>query len=265
MNLPAAVYPVARVAPNLRHACGGVWRLTFRKFSRPQQALVFLGVFTLLGLLEFAAVRDGRPRVFSEWTTRFYLTFLVPLSAFLAGASALRDEMKAGSADYVLTRPVPRPAFVVFQFFSHLVCVQILGLIALAVIVGVSQLRHIPGVGAVVPAMLLAQVLAITAFTAFGFLCGVLTSRFLIVGLFYAAVIEIGLGRIPTQINQLSITRRLLDYLVPLMPAAVPVTVPPPGAWATAMPLVLFSLAMLGVATAVFSLREIIGESARDT
>ena len=75
----------------------------------------------LLTLLTFAIVRPGRVMPFSNWTAGFYLTFLVPLLAFLSGGGAMRDEMKPSSVDYVLTRPVRRTAFVVFRFLSHLV------------------------------------------------------------------------------------------------------------------------------------------------
>ena len=266
MSQPAAVFPAARVAPNLWHAFGGVWRLSYRKFTRPEQWLIFGIVYGLLGMVEIAIVRDGRSRAFSEFFISFYVTFVVPLSAFLAGAGALRDEMKAGSADYVLTRPVPRPAFVGFKFFSHLVCVQLLGALALAMIVYIAQLRHIPALGSVVPSLLLAQVITVTAFTALGFFFGVLTSRFLVLGLAYAAVVEVGLGRIPTQISRLSLTHQIADYLQPLMPAAAPIvagTVPPTAA-ATTLAFLLFSAVALGLAAAIFTLRELIGEAARD-
>ncbi|HUR60068.1 MAG TPA: ABC transporter permease subunit [Opitutaceae bacterium] len=266
MSQPAAVFPVARVAPNLWHAFGGVWRLTYRKFTRPEQWLVFAGVYGLLAMMEIAIVRDGRSRAFSEFFIKFYMTFVVPMSAFLSGAGALRDEMKAGSAEYVLTRPVLRPPFVAFKFFSHLVCVQLLGALALALIVYIAQLRHIPALGNVVPSLILAQVLTVTAFTALGFFCGVLTSRFLVLGLVYAAVIEVGLGRIPTQISRLSLTHQIADYLEPLMPAAAPLVtgVVPPGAVVTTVTFLLFSAVALGLAAAIFTLRELIGEAARD-
>jgi ABC-2 type transport system permease protein len=264
MSQPSAVFPVARVAPNLWHAFGGVWRLTYRNYTRPGPWLVFLGIYALLGLMEIAMVRDGRSRAFSEFFIKFYLTFLVPMSAFLSGAGALREEMKAGSADYILTRPVLRPAFVVFKFISHLMCVQVLGLLALAMIVYIAHLRHIPALGNVVPSLILAQVLIVTAFTAFGFFSGVLTSRFLIVGLAYGAVVEVGLGRIPTQISRLSLTHQIADFLQPLMPGALPVATLPPSAVATTMTFLMFSGVMLALAAAIFSLRELIGEAARD-
>jgi ABC-2 type transport system permease protein len=265
MSQPIAIFPAARVAPNLWRAFGGVWRLSYRKFTRPEQWLVFLGIYALLGLIEIAIVRDGRVRAFSEFSIEFYLTFIVPMIAFMAGAAALRDEMKAGSADYVLTRPVLRPAFVLFKFLSHLACVQFLGLLAFVLVIYIAQLRHIPALGNVAPAMLLAQVLTVTAFTAFGFFSGVITSRYLIIGLAYGAVVEVGLGRIPTTINQLSLTHRIADYVQPLMPGATPLATVAPGAGAIASTFLVFSAVMLAVAAAIFSLRELIGEASRDT
>src|SRR5256885_9687059 len=112
----AATFSPPRVAPNLSHAWGGVWRLTFRRLLVPAHWLT-LGIgLAVLTLLFIGGVHGGSPEHFIDWTSSFYVTFLVPALAFMAAGGAMRDEMKSGTVDYVLTRPVPRPAFVVFKF-----------------------------------------------------------------------------------------------------------------------------------------------------
>lgn len=256
--------PLARVTPNLRHAFGGIWRLTFRRFIGPGQCLAFAAMLLLLGLMEFAIVSDGGARAFSDGSVRLYMSFLLPVVSFLSGAGAMRDEMKSGSVDYIHTRPVQRPAFVLFKFLSHLACVQAAAVAAFAVLLLVANLRHIAGLADVVPGLLLAQGLTVTAFVAFGFFCGVLTSRYLVLGLAYGAVVEVGLGRIPTQLGRLSITRQVAAYLQPIMPAAAPASAPEQSAWALAGTLLIVSFVLIALVALIFRLRELVGEHTRE-
>jgi ABC-2 type transport system permease protein len=203
MNAPASAHPPPRVAPNLAHAFGGVWRLTYPRFLTAGQLIMTLVLLALLALIGFAMVREGRARTFAEWCAYIYYTSLLPILAFLMGAGAIRDDMKAGAVDYVLTRPVPRPAFVAFRFVAQIVCLQVLFLLALGVLVGIGMGENIPGVMAALPTMLLAQVLALTVFFAFGFFSGVLTSKYIVIGLLWGAFLEIGIGNIPTELARL--------------------------------------------------------------
>jgi ABC-2 type transport system permease protein len=265
MNPPSVSLPATLVAPNAGHAFGGIWRLTARRFLAPRQLLPLPFVLALLAILAGAVVRDGNAKVFHSWSTEFYLAFLVPVLAFLSGGGAFRDEIKAGAVDYVLTRPIRRPLFLVFKFLAHQACFQLLCLSGLAVVAGVGVFRHIPDVGSVIPALLLGQVLLIAAFSAFGFLCAVLTSRYLVVGLCYGVVIEAGVGNTPMQINRLSMThqvRALVERLIALAPP--PPAAPEPAVWTTVGLALVFAAVMVAVAAAVFSFQELAGARPTD-
>ncbi len=260
----ASGFSAPRVTPNQIHALGGVWRLTFRRFVGPTQAASFVAMLGLLCLVELAIVWEGRPRAFSEFGLELYLGFLLPVISFLSGAGAMRDDLKSGTVDYVLTRPVLRPAFIAFRFFCQLACVQAAGLIALGVMLGIANYRHIEGLAAVAPWLLLAQLITITAFLALGFFAGFLTSRFLIIGLAYGAVIEVGLGRIPTQLNRLSLTHQISALIGPLMPAAPPGLPLDQTALGTVTVVLTFAAVMVGMTMALFTLRELLGEHTRE-
>jgi ABC-2 type transport system permease protein len=256
MNFAPAFSP-PRVAANLSHAFGGVWRLTLRRYLLPARWLtvvIGLGVLALLCL--GSSHRSAAP--YLGWACGFYVTFVVPAFAFMSAAGALRDEMKAGTVDYVLTRPLPRPAFVVFKYLAHLAGVQIDLLLAFAVVLGVGYGRGAEGLTAAVAPMLLAQVMLVAGFTAFGFLCGGLTKGYVLIGLGYAAIVEAGIGQIPTQLSRLSMTHQVRGLLAPLMdPAAALV---PVSAWfSTGAMLLAFGVLTLAAAAAVFTLRELAG------
>jgi len=81
----------------------------------------------------------------------------VPVMAFISAAGAMRDEMKSGTVDYVLTRPLPKPALVVFKYLAHLACAQVDFLCAFAVVVAIGMYRHAPGLTAILPNAVMAD------------------------------------------------------------------------------------------------------------
>jgi ABC-2 type transport system permease protein len=251
-----------RVRPNQRHAFGGVWRLTFRRWLSLNQLLTTAGMLALLGLVARSSITRGDAAEYFEWTGNFFLGVVVPILAFLSGAGAMRDDLKAGSVDYLFTRPVRRPAFIVFRYLSHLACTQITYLLAFGVLVAVGVFRQVPNLTAGLPLLLLAQVITIAAFVALGFCCAVLVSRYLIIGLLYAGVVEAGVGQIPTQLSGLSMTRQVRELLEPLMTSASEATLA--GAFTTTISLLVFSSVFIAVAALVFSIREFSGTPARD-
>ena len=268
MNLPASSSLTPRVspiAPNLRNAFGGIWRLTFRRFLAPSQWTIPAILLGVLVLIAFATVREGNAQLYFRWTSQFYLTFLVPILAFLSGAGAIRDEMKPATVDYVLTRPVRRPVFVAFKFLSHLACLQVGFLLALGAVLAVGVYRHIPSLFAALPWLLLGQAVAVTAFSALGLLCGALTSRYLVVGLFYAGIVESAIGRVPTQLNRLSMTHQLRALLEQVLPGFNPALLPAQSPLAIVGLLLIFSAIMVAAAALYFAFQELAGARTNET
>lgn len=132
------------------------------------------------------------------------------------------------------------------------------------VLAGVAAWRGDAGFAAALPLLLLAQFLAIVVYGAFGLLCGLLTSRFVIVGLIYGAAIEVGLGSVPTQLGWLSLVRHLRGLLDPLLLRAGENAPGHLGAAATIALLLAAAAALLAVAAALFSRREFAGSAARE-
>lgn len=259
MNAPSAALPAPRVTPNARHAFGGIFRLTLRRFLTTGHLLAVAGSLALVGLLAFG---NGRRDTYLDWIVGFYVTLLVPIVAFITAAGALRDDMKSTSVDYLLTRPVRRPAFILFKYFSHVACSQCDFLLALVVVLVVGHQRGVPGVLAAAPLLLFAQVLVIVAFSALGFFAAALTTRYTLLGLGYGAIVEVGIGQIPTQLNKLSMTAQVKAMLGSLNPGADPTAIAlaagaDPSVVGTTSVLLALAAVMVALAAAVFSLREL--------
>lgn len=248
--------PPAAVAPNAWHAFGGVWRLTFRRFMTPMQGIVFAGAIALLLLIGFALTRTGNIRGFYNFLADFYLTIVTPMVAFIAAAGTIRDDLRPAVTDYVLIRPMRRPAFILFKFVAHVACMQVGFLVALVALMGLGSAREITGLAASFPWLLFAQALTVMAFSAFGFLCGALSSKYFLIGLAYAGLVELGVGAIPTQINRLSMLRQVNTLLHSVLPHVRPAG-EPQDALTTIV--VLFSIAavMVALTAGLFAVREL--------
>ena len=122
-----------------------------------------------------------------------------------------------------------------------------------------------PGLWTAAPVLLVAQLSVITAFSAFGFLGAVLTARYVLVGLVYGGVIEIGLGKIPTQLNRLSMTQQVRTMLEPITRVAGAETVAAePNVLLTVGILLAFAATILAVTATVFAAQELASSPSRE-
>lgn len=254
-------FPAPRVAPNLANAFGGVLRLALYRCTAPSYWLWTTGMMLLIGVLAVTSTHRGERADFLGWTTEFYVTFFIPALAFLSGGGAIRDEMKGNAVDYILTRPIPRWAYLLFRYTAQWATTQISFLLVFGVLIGVGLYRDFPPSGADLALLFLAQILAITVFMAFGFLFGVLTSRYVVIGLVYGSVVEVGLGRVPVQLSQLSMLHQLRTLLRLLeSEGAIGWT----AVQASAV-LIAVTLGVLGLAATIFARRELAGARPSDT
>lgn len=265
MNTPPPLpKPLPTATPEWRRTLGGIWRLTYCRFLAPQQLGILAGLLGLLALLALSGIRNGNAEHFAQWSVKLYLTFVAPVFAFLSAAGLIQDDMKPATVDYVLTRPVRRHVFVLYRYLTHTACLQVQCLLALGVLVAVGMFRQVPDLAATVPSLMLAQILAVMAFSALGFAFGAFSSRYQILGLFYAGVVEVGIGNIPTQLNRLSMThhvRSIASNILQLRQNSLAQFDRLPG---SIIALLVFSLVLVAVAAALFSLRETAGTRAKD-
>jgi ABC-type transport system involved in multi-copper enzyme maturation permease subunit len=249
----------------------GLWRLTARRFFTPGYWIILAGMLVLLAIFSIPAAPDRATAAdgLLPWAAGFYVCFLLPIFAFISSASAMRDSFGAATVDYVFTRPIRRPAFVVFRYLTQMLCTQIDFLFSFAVIIGLGVYHDVPGLWPALPTLLLGQVTAIVVFSAFGTACAALTSRYVIVGLLYAGIVEVGLGNVPTQINQMSLVRQVLGILRPVIgehgdPLARLASVASLSQSGIVALLLAISIVLVAISALVFAVQEFTGSAGRD-
>jgi ABC-2 type transport system permease protein len=268
---PSESFAPPRVAPRASAALGGIWRLTSRRFYAVNYRVTLAGLLAALAVFSIPATssRGNAARDFLPWAAGFYVCFVVPILSFIFAAGAMRDDLGAASADYVFTRAVRRPVYLIFRYLTQVAVAQIDFLFALLVITGLGLYWQVPGLWPALPLILLGQVAAVFVFSATGMLCGLLTSRYVIVGLLYGAVVEAGLGNVPTQLSQISLVRHLVALVRPLYgdtdwsltPGALSGTASIPATLAVLGSVVVIAVALCAM---LFSLREFAGSASRE-
>ncbi|MES2694505.1 MAG: hypothetical protein V4773_13600 [Verrucomicrobiota bacterium] len=275
--MDAASFPAPRVTPHPLHALGGLWFLTSRRFFTPKYWIMLAGMLAALVVLSLPVTENPEviAREFIPFAAGFYVCFVVPILSFISAAGAVRDDLGAATIDYVFTRPVSRPLYLAFRYLTQMVCSQLDFLFGFAVIAGLGIFHHVPNFTAALPTLFLGQFMAVIVFSAFGCFCGMLTNRYIIVGLMYGALVEIGMGNVPTQINQISLVRHIVTLIRPvagnedgtfmqaphvhMLPGSVPLAILP-----TIALLLAITVGLLAASGALFTVKQFTGAAAKE-
>jgi ABC-type transport system involved in multi-copper enzyme maturation permease subunit len=258
--------------PGFAGALRGIWLLTWKsQFSwrRLPGRLAVLLVLPFLvwittqspeGWSQHHAELQGewsrRSAPFYHWLVDVYFFIILPLSCVRGCGALMRDELQADTLGFLVTRPASRARLLCVKYLSQLAWLQILLLTETLLLFGVGAGRQIPELGGLLPLFVAVQLLAVPAWSALGTLLGQLTSRYMAIGLVYGAIVEMGIGRIPTNINALSIMRHL-KTLLSRNEALQPIyDWPADGAWLSICALVIAPILFLGVAAVLFSSME---------
>ena len=155
-----------------------------------------------------------------HWTTpyyalliNFYFFIALPLLCVQVSGGLIRNELQADTLGFLTSRPLSRARLLSLKYLCQTIWLQALLLIVTGLLFGAGHLRQIPALGALLPLFLAAQFLAVFAWSALGVLMGQITNRYIVLALVYGAIVELGVGRIPTNINKLSVLRHLQTLL----------------------------------------------------
>ena len=198
----------------------------------------------------------SRTAPFYHWLIDFYFFIILPLTCVRQCGPLIRDELQADTLGFLTTRPVGRARLLIVKYISQVAWLQMVLLLETLLIFAAGEARQVPSLGALLLLVLGVQILVIPAWSALGLLLGQLTTRYMATALLYGAVVEMGIGRIPTNINTLSIIRHL-QTLLSQNSALQGTFTWPEGETATALcALVAAPVIFLGVAALLFRIVE---------
>jgi ABC-type transport system involved in multi-copper enzyme maturation permease subunit len=155
----------------------------------------------------------GRTGAFYHWLIDFYFFVVLPLNCIRACGALVRDELQADTLGFLVTRPLSRARLLLLKYLSQTAWLQVVLLLETLLLFFAGNLRQIPHLDVLLPLFLAAQILAVPAWSALGLLFGQITHRYMAVAVVYGLIVEMGIGRIPTNINTLSLMRQLKTLL----------------------------------------------------
>jgi ABC-type transport system involved in multi-copper enzyme maturation permease subunit len=191
----------------------GILSLTWKAQFSLRRTPLLLAMLLAVPVLALLTGKNDATRPFFHWVVNFYFTLLLPLYCLAACGAMIRDELQADTLRFLITRPLPRWQLLVIQYLCHTLRVQVLGLVSGCLLLTVGFIRHIPDLWSFAWLFLGTQILAVLAYAALSSLLGLINQRYILLGILYGAAVEMGIGRIPTNINNLSISRHLRTLL----------------------------------------------------
>ncbi|MBN2264730.1 MAG: ABC transporter permease subunit [Candidatus Aminicenantes bacterium] len=204
-----------------------------KSVGRTFKFFVFLGrrtgktrVFAVLGLIPVAlavVVRvflRGRTGLMADVSTEilmvFFLQFYIVLLALFYGTSVTAEEVENRTLSYLITRPLPKPAFVLGKFAAYAFVVFMMVAVSLALsyfVLNAARLGE-PGLYATFLRYLGVLGLGILAYMAFFTFLGTVLKRAIIVGLMFGFGWENVIQYFPGSTQRFSI----VHYLKSLLP-----------------------------------------------
>ncbi len=258
MQTPSIPEPAARPVPTFLGAVGGLWLLTWRRRLAWRQLPSLLATILAVPLLACLAAfsRPEQAPRFYQWVVVSYFQVALPLYCLSVLGDVVRGELQANTLVFLATRPLSRGRVFVVKFLCEMAWVQLLGVASTTFLLGVGMAQGIRDVASMAPLLLAIQLLAVAAYGALSALVGLIHRRFLVVGAIYGLVVEVGIGQIPTNINNLSINRHLRTLLANVVSLRDAYDWSPDGTYTSLLILLIAPVAIVGLAAMLFTWRE---------
>lgn len=221
---------VDRTPPSHFYYARTAFSLTLTSILR-QRRMLLAGIISLLPIVIPLAIaffsastfaEKGAP-VFVRMTEYLYLRAIVPILALFFGCMLIGEDIENQSMPYILTRPIPRFAWVIGKFAAYVVVASAIITASLALtFAACTTLEDFPYSLANLTLLAHYCILAILGLAAYGSLCvflGAVTKRPIVLGVILLIPWQRFATIIPGMIELLTI-EKYINVLLPVLPTA---------------------------------------------
>jgi ABC-2 type transport system permease protein len=217
-SMPAPPRPgeIVRVSsPGSRWVNGlrGMWILTWRQKLAWRQIPGVVVTLVTLPVLLFLTLTAGLGEEYFCNFIGYTLQLILPFFCLTLFGDLVREDLQANTLVFLTTRPLSRAQIYLFKFCGVWLWAELIMGLHVVLLAGVGWARQVDGALPLLALAAATQFLAILVFGALSALLGLLQRRFLVLGLLYGLVVEVGIGQIPTNINTLSMVRHIKSIM----------------------------------------------------
>ncbi len=202
-----------KVQPSWLGALHGIWLLTWKSNLTLRRLPALALALLLLPLLTYFTLSPEDSQAYLHWSIDFYLMLLLPLYCLFVCGGLVRDELQSDTLGFLLTRPLTRARLFLAKFICHIAWLQGIALVNGLLLILAAYLRQVPDLDAFPLVFLGTQFLAVLTYGALSALLGLIHQRYMVLGIIYGFVVELGIGKIPTNINSLSMSHHIQTIL----------------------------------------------------
>jgi ABC-type transport system involved in multi-copper enzyme maturation permease subunit len=199
--------------PGLLRTFLGLWLFELRTRTTlgrlAQSALLVIGMPVLM----YVALPGGDDEHFREWLVTFHLLLAVPLGCLATFGPLIRDELQADTLGFLVSRPLHRHRLFLLKYLCAMLWTQLVMLFAGFSYLAVARIKGVAVAADPALLFLLAQALSVLAYGALGGLLGLLSPKYMVLGVVYGFVVEVGLSNIPTNIHVLAVSHHVTAIL----------------------------------------------------
>lgn len=242
--------------PGFLQSLRGLWHLTGCGWLTWRRAGVLAAVLLANPLLAWFGIPTRGTPAFLQWTTQLYLGLAMPLYCLVVCGAMIRDEVQDDTLAFLVTRPLTRSRLFLGKYLCNLAWIQGVVLVNSVLLVAVGWLRDVPEATSLAGRLLLVGAMGALVYAALGAVFGLLTRRYIVLGLIYGFLVEVGIGHIPTNINSLSMRRHQQTLLAGHAAVRDCYAWSPDGPWTAALILLTATLLALAAGALIFTLRE---------
>jgi ABC-type transport system involved in multi-copper enzyme maturation permease subunit len=233
-----------------------VWR---QKLSWRQWPTIALTLFTLPVFL-FATMKVGHAQQYFYLLIGLYLQLVLPFYCLTVFGDLIQDELQAKTLVFLTTRPLTRVQLFLLKFFCLWTWVELLMFVQAVLLIIAGWAHEVSGLASLFGLLVAAQFLAILVFGALSALFGVLQRRFLVLGLLYGLIVEVGIGQIPTNLNTLSMMRHIKTIMGNNPNLRELLEWAPQGTYTSVAAMVIAAAVFLALGATLFTYKELLAQ-----
>lgn len=205
-------------------AARGLLYMRIRELATKRSLLRSVAAFALVLALLLLLLLDpgqGAERFRALARGPFLVSFL-PLYCLAKGGQALRGELKEGTIEYLWTRSSSRvQLYLGFALSALLDAAAVVGPCLLALTLAGFALGGFAGPGELL-LLWLASAAVAGGFTLISVALGALSSKYVVLGIFYFAFVDLGLGQIPNAVQKIALTSHVRQLAASFRSEAIP-------------------------------------------